>query len=132
MAQEKRELNEISAKTAISVKLNADVSEMIRGLKAIQREAKKATQALRELEAEARRNWTFRVGDVIEIGDDYGNFTYMCICADRETAVFAATMRADDGWNTKYNEMFAYPNTPELRDSIAGKYRMVGEELTNE
>lgn len=44
MAQEKRELNEIS------VKLNADVSEMIRGLKAVQREAKKATQALRELE----------------------------------------------------------------------------------
>ncbi|MNI94325.1 hypothetical protein D3C73_1524090 [compost metagenome] len=45
MAQNTRELNEIS------VKLNADVSEMIRGLKAVQREAKKAAQALRELAA---------------------------------------------------------------------------------
>lgn len=117
---------------ALNVKVDVDIAEAIRGLKAVQREAKKATQALRELEAEDRRNWTFRVGDVIEIGDDYGNFTYMCICADRETAVFAATMRTDDGWSTKYNEMLAYPNTPELRNTIAGKYRMVGEELTNE
>lgn len=35
----------------INVKLNVDIAETIRGLKAIQREAKKATQALRDLEA---------------------------------------------------------------------------------
>jgi phage-related minor tail protein len=35
----------------LSIKVNVDVSEALTGLKAIQREAKKATQALRELEA---------------------------------------------------------------------------------
>ena len=35
----------------MNVKVNVDVSEAIRGLKAIQREAKKATQALAELKA---------------------------------------------------------------------------------
>ncbi|MGM7680964.1 hypothetical protein ACSVDA_02300 [Cytobacillus sp. Hm23] len=45
MAQE-REVGELS------VKLNVDVSEAITGLKAIQREARKVTQALRELEAQ--------------------------------------------------------------------------------
>lgn len=45
MADEKsRGLNEVS------VKLDVDVSEALTGLKAVQREAKKATQALRELE----------------------------------------------------------------------------------
>jgi hypothetical protein len=42
MAQNTRELN---------VNINVDITETIRGLKAIQREAKKAAQALRELEA---------------------------------------------------------------------------------
>lgn len=35
----------------LSVKVNVDVSEAISGLKAVQREAKKATQALAELKA---------------------------------------------------------------------------------
>lgn len=35
----------------LNVKVNVDITETIRGLKAIQREAKKAAQALRELEA---------------------------------------------------------------------------------
>ncbi|WP_102271293.1 hypothetical protein [Cytobacillus massiliigabonensis] len=35
----------------LSIKLDVDVSEALTGLKAVQREAKKATQALRELEA---------------------------------------------------------------------------------
>lgn len=35
----------------LNVKVNVDIAETIRGLKAIQREAKKATQALRDLEA---------------------------------------------------------------------------------
>lgn len=34
----------------LNVKVGVDVSDAIAGLKAIQREAKKATQALRELE----------------------------------------------------------------------------------
>ncbi|MFK4473701.1 hypothetical protein ABH897_003432 [Paenibacillus sp. RC73] len=39
------------AANEISARINVDVSEALAGLKAIQREAKKATQALRELEA---------------------------------------------------------------------------------
>ncbi|MBB6732681.1 hypothetical protein [Cohnella zeiphila] len=38
-------------KLGLSVKVNVNVSEAIRGLKAIQREAKKAAQALREVES---------------------------------------------------------------------------------
>lgn len=38
------------AGTDATVRINVDVSEALTGLKAIQREAKKATQALRELE----------------------------------------------------------------------------------
>ncbi|SDW22789.1 hypothetical protein [Paenibacillus sp. PDC88] len=38
----------------LTVRINVDVSEALTGLKAIQREAKKATQALRELEAAQR------------------------------------------------------------------------------
>ena len=34
----------------VSININVEVSEALTGLKAIQREAKKATQALRELE----------------------------------------------------------------------------------
>lgn len=36
----------------LSAKIDVDVSDALTGLKAVQREAKKATQALRELEAE--------------------------------------------------------------------------------
>ncbi|GIQ63696.1 hypothetical protein PACILC2_22640 [Paenibacillus cisolokensis] len=50
MAEEKRALGEIN------VKVNADVSDALRGLKAIQREAKKATQALAELREEIARH----------------------------------------------------------------------------
>ncbi|AHM66872.1 hypothetical protein PPSQR21_032330 [Paenibacillus polymyxa SQR-21] len=43
------------AANEISARINVDVSEALTGLKAIQREAKKAAQALRELEATQRR-----------------------------------------------------------------------------
>lgn len=39
----------------ISLKIDVDVSEALTGLKAVQREAKEATKALRELEAERTR-----------------------------------------------------------------------------
>jgi hypothetical protein len=38
----------------VSININVEVSEALKGLKAIQREAKKATQALRELEESPR------------------------------------------------------------------------------
>lgn len=114
-------VRELTVKVTID---QVDITATISGLKAIQREAKKATQALRELEAADTSAWTFRSGDVIECGGPRNLFR--CICADRETAVFAPTSRAGDGWHTEYSEMFAYPNAPELRDSIAGNYREVG------
>lgn len=45
MAESSRELS------GLHVKINIDVSEALVGLKAIQREAKRATAALRELES---------------------------------------------------------------------------------
>ncbi|WP_342540058.1 hypothetical protein MHI39_20235 [Heyndrickxia sp. FSL K6-6286] len=38
------------AKRNLTVKIDVDISEALTGLKALQREAKKATQVLRELE----------------------------------------------------------------------------------
>lgn len=49
MAQIGRELN-------VTVKVDVDVSEALTALKAVQREARKAAQALRELEAEIIMN----------------------------------------------------------------------------
>lgn len=40
----------MAATGELNVSVNVDIAETIRGLKAIQREAKKAAQALRELE----------------------------------------------------------------------------------
>ncbi|MDR9852907.1 hypothetical protein RJP21_04735 [Paenibacillus sp. VCA1] len=48
MAHNQRELSDLT------VKINVDIAEALTGLKAVQREAKKATQALRELEAEVQ------------------------------------------------------------------------------
>ena len=42
----------------LSVKVDVDVSEAITGLKALQREAKEATKALKELEATARGKYS--------------------------------------------------------------------------
>ena len=39
----------------LSIEVDVDVSEALTGLKALQREAKKATQALRELETQQER-----------------------------------------------------------------------------
>ena len=42
----------------LSVKVDVDVSEAITGLKALQREAKEATKALKELEATVRGKYS--------------------------------------------------------------------------
>lgn len=42
----------VGKRNALTVKVDVDVSEALTGLKALQREAKKATQAIRELETE--------------------------------------------------------------------------------
>lgn len=44
----------------VSININVEVSEALTGLKAIQREAKKATQALRELE-ETQQNYNITI-----------------------------------------------------------------------
>lgn len=117
MAQSTRELN---------VNINVDITETIRGLKAIQREAKKAAQALRELEAVQSNPRNFEVGTVIECGGPRN--TFRCICADNESAVFAPTSRLDvEGWYTEYAEMFVYPNAPSLRHCIPDDVIIVAE-----
>lgn len=45
-----------NSRANLSVKVDVDVSEALTGLKAIQREAKKATQALAELESDRKRS----------------------------------------------------------------------------
>ncbi len=55
MAEKSREL---------TVKVDVDVSEALTGLKALQREAKKATQALKELD-EAKNGYDTKEGSVI-------------------------------------------------------------------
>ena len=48
----------------LSIKVNVDVSEALTGLKAIQREAREATKALRELEsAQEAYDWRKRACD---------------------------------------------------------------------
>lgn len=110
-----QQLRELSVET--------NITATISGLKAIQREAKKATQALRELEAADKSAWTFHVDDVIECAGQTGYFR--CICADKDVAVFAPTKRTADGWHTDYSEMFTYANSLGLRDSIAREYHVV-------
>ena len=59
MAENKREsIDQERAVEELTVKVGVDVSEAITGLKAIQREAKEATKALRELEAETGKTTT--------------------------------------------------------------------------
>ena len=57
----------------LTVEVNVDVSEALTGLKALQREAKKATQELRELETQIGSGYIRKetVGEVslLEIGD---------------------------------------------------------------
>jgi hypothetical protein len=54
----------------LTVKLDVDVADAIRALKALQREARKATQALRELETEVAKAKTTNI-PVIKIDDRY-------------------------------------------------------------
>ncbi|RCX22941.1 hypothetical protein DFP94_101530 [Fontibacillus phaseoli] len=111
MAQKLRELN---------VKVDVDIAEAIRGLKAIQREAKKATQALRELETESGANRTFNKGDIAH----WDGIAHVVICADSDTAVLAPkTDRTTD-----YTRLFAVDNTPELFSAIEAHLREVSGE----
>lgn len=49
----------------LTIKIDVDISDALTGLKAIQREAKKATQALRELEEVSNKAIKYtRIGDV--------------------------------------------------------------------
>lgn len=78
---EKANENLLSVKT----KVNIDVSEALTGLKAIQREAKKATQALRELEeaqkatSEPHGKISIALGDKLEVngGKTYYEITHL-------------------------------------------------------
>jgi hypothetical protein len=51
----------------LHVKVNVDVSEALTGLKALQREAKRATQALRELDEAQKETYAKRLADANEM-----------------------------------------------------------------
>ena len=51
----------------VSININVEVSEALTGLKAIQREAKKATQALRELEEAQQYNITININEEADV-----------------------------------------------------------------
>ncbi len=57
--------------SALTVKLNVDVSEALTGLKAIQREAREATKVLRELEAKVSD-----ANELLAIQGEDGNWDY--------------------------------------------------------
>ncbi|NYV67578.1 hypothetical protein HYI36_20070 [Bacillus sp. Gen3] len=67
----------------LSIKVNVDISEALTGLKALQREAKKATQALRELEGVA----TLHAGEVVlprEQAEKLANYKSDTLAVDGE------------------------------------------------
>lgn len=60
-------MTESKGSRGLTIEVDVDVSEALTGLKALQREAKKATQALRELE-EAQNDFNKRQSiDIVEI-----------------------------------------------------------------
>ncbi|OMC96219.1 hypothetical protein MKX34_23925 [Paenibacillus sp. FSL R5-0636] len=98
--------------------MNVNIAETIRGLKAIQREAKKATQALRDLES-TETGGVFKTNDRLT----WEGAKHRVIIADAETAILAPVIGYTDelGYvkSTKYADMFAVSNQPELYGSIA-------------
>jgi Zn finger protein HypA/HybF involved in hydrogenase expression len=52
----KKPLFLVGQKNNMNLKINVEVSEALKGLKAVQREARKATAALKELEEQQKRN----------------------------------------------------------------------------
>lgn len=93
----------------LNVKVNVDVSEAITGLKALQREARKATQALAELDDKARRG-TFAKGDVIR----WDGVRHTVIAADQEYAILAL----QSGITTDLTALFVVSNDPSLFNVI--------------
>lgn len=59
-----------------AVKIDVDVSDALTGLKAVQREAKKATQALREVEAATYESRKQAAQDAINVQGADGNWDY--------------------------------------------------------
>lgn len=105
----------------LNVKVNVvDIAETVRGLKAIQREAKKATQALRDLES-AETSGVFKTDDYLT----WEGAEHRVIIANAETAILAPVIGFTDetGYvkSTKYTDMFAVSNQPELYGSIEDK-----------
>lgn len=68
MADTNKQSREIGS---LNVKVNVDVAEALTGLKALQREARKATKALRELEAKVAD-----ANELLAIQGEDGNWDY--------------------------------------------------------
>lgn len=83
--------------SGLTVKLDVDVSEAIAGLKAVQREAKKATQELRELEAQERpiKQTTLHTSRylVVDLGEPTGEVLSYTIHRKYEDTYLMDTLR---------------------------------------
>lgn len=76
----------------LGVKIDVDVSEALTGLKALQREAKEATRALRELEEQAKRNSLLPCGVVAHLSQ--GERILPMSALSSEPDKFTATLRS--------------------------------------
>lgn len=103
----------------INVNINVNIAETITGLKAIQREAKKATQALRELEkAQGIDNRSFHVNERIL----WDGVEHTVLASFGDIAILALVHRSTDEqgtYSTDLTNMFAVSNSPELFGTIA-------------
>lgn len=75
IVDEKGVATDVRSKSALSVKVDVDVSSALKGLKAVQREAKEATKAIKELESlQSGKLATLHEGEVIITKNDSGSF----------------------------------------------------------
>ena len=104
----------------LNVKVNVDIAETIRGLKAIQREAKKATQALRDLES-ADTGGVFKTNDVLT----WEGVEHRVVIADAYTAILAPVAGHTDeqGYvkSTDMTRLFAISNVPALITAVSDR-----------
>jgi hypothetical protein len=115
-----------SDRTAITLRLDVDVSDALTGLKALRREADRAVAALKALE-EALRTRNFRRDEYVL----WEGELHRVICADEDTAVLAPSRHyPEEGrTNTDYTKLFAVSNRPELYETIADRVTRVDDDL---
>lgn len=102
---------------SLSVKIDVDISDALTGLKALQREARKATHALRELE-ETQPTGIFTKNEIVKWYDGDSIEYRHVICVDKDTAVLASVEYTGGSWYTSYDRLFAVANDKSIADKF--------------